>query len=67
MAEKGFVDPEPLLREMLAERMREVEEQYPEPRSSADEDRIETERQRLTRELRVLRRTGMWAVPPDEP
>jgi len=67
MAEKGFVDPEPLLDEMLAERMREVEAQYPKPRSSADEDRIETERQRLMRELRVLRRNAMWAVPPDEP
>jgi len=66
MAVKGFVDPEPLLREMQDERMREVEEQYPEPRSSADEARIETERQRLMRELRTLGRTAMFAVPPEE-
>ena len=46
--------------------MREVEAQYPKPRSNADEQLIETERRRLIRELRGLRRTAMWSVPPDE-
>jgi len=57
VAGKDFVDPELLLRDMLGERMRAVEEQFPEPRSRADEERIEKER-RLVRELRVARRTA---------
>ncbi len=66
MAGKEFVDLEPLLREMLEEKMREVEAKYPEPRSRSDERRIALERRRLLRELQVARRTAMWAVPPDE-
>ena len=66
MARNEIVDPGPILREMLKERMRSVESQYPEPRSRTDRKRIETERRRLIRELRVLRGTTKWAVPPEK-
>ena len=59
MGSKGFVDPESLLGEALEERMRAFEQQYPEPRSQADEMRIEKERKRLIRELTGARRSAM--------
>ena len=43
-----------------------IEEQFPEPRSPADQLRLETERKRLIRELRIAKRTAMWIAPPEE-
>ena len=62
MDTKGFVDPQPL----FEERIKEIEKQFPEPRSHADEQLLEIERRQLLRELRIARRTAMWVAPPDE-
>lgn len=66
VAGRDFIDPEPLLRAVLEERLREFAEQYPEPRSSADDDRIKAERRRLIRELGRAKRTAKWLAPPEE-
>lgn len=67
MAGKDFVDPEPLLRDMLEEKMREIEDRLPEPRTRTDEQLLKSERRRLTRELRRARRSARWLAPTDEP
>ena len=46
--------------------MRVFEQRYPEPRSQADEMRIEKERKRLVRELTGARRSAMWIAPPND-
>ncbi len=63
VAREEFVDPDPLLSEKLEERVRELEDQYPEPRSNADERRLKRKRRRLMREFHIARgaaERGPW-------
>ena len=47
--------------------MRELEDQFPEPRSRADERRLESAHRRPTSALGIARRSARWLAPADEP
>ena len=67
MPREEFIDPGPLLREQRDERLRELQEQFPEPRSRRDERRLNRAKRHFMREYRRAHKTAHWLTDPTSP
>ncbi|MCP3974118.1 MAG: hypothetical protein GY720_06465 [bacterium] len=67
MARGDFVDPGPLLQELFDERVRGLEEDFPEPRSRRDRKRLRQAKRRLWTELHRAGRHAHWLTDSEAP